>query len=283
MDPAIWWYEWDGRQAGPVPHASLLELVRSGQLAAEARVWRPGMRGWEPLRRVPEVAAALPQPTPLPDAPPTFPPPAGPTAIAPSPTPAPAPPPAAELEPVSWGALVALTLVTFGIYGLVRYYQAARAYEALAGRASRFPTWFWLHVGLGVASVAVGVIGGPLGFITGVASLVFGVMSLLETLTVRGEALRQRGVYPRLTSDATHRSLTIAAAATIWLVFGLILAIVEGILFFQDHDAIARALAAKPAPTPAPGASPHARTCPRCGNALAQPARFCDRCGAPAP
>jgi hypothetical protein len=277
-EPAIWYYEWEGRQAGPVPHASLLDLVRSGQLRPEARVWRSGMRGWEPLRDVPEVAAAIPPAAEgAAEAPATtFPPGAGPSPVGPSPGAAAGAPPG--IEPVSWGALVALTVVTFGVYGVVRYYQAARAYEALAGRASRFATWFWLYVGLGLGGFALGVVGGPLGLVAGIASLVFGVLSLLEAIALRGEGVRRRSIAPALTADSAHRALAIAAAATSWAGVGVILALVEGVLFFQDHDAIARALAAPP---PAPAGA--GRLCQSCGNHLAAPARYCDRCGAPAP
>jgi GYF domain 2 len=276
-EPGIWYYEWNGRQAGPVPHASLVDLVRSGQLGPEARVWRSGMRGWEAVRDVPEVAAAIPAAA----EPPPEPPPAASGASAVAPAPAAAPPPAAAIEPVSWPTLVALTIVTFGVYGVVRYYQAGRAYEALAGRASRFPTWFWLYVGLGLGGFVLGVVGGPLGLAAGVASLVFGVLSLLEALALRGEGVRRRRVAPHFTSDSAHRALTIAAAATSWAGVGVILALVEGILFFQDHDALARALLAPAPPAAQPAAA--ARLCGSCGNALAAPARFCDRCGAPVP
>jgi hypothetical protein len=180
----------------------------------------------------------------------------------------------AGIEPISWGSLVALTIVTFGIYAVVRYYRAGRAYEALAGRPSRFATWFWLYVGLGVGGFAIGVIGGPAGAAAGVASLVFGVLSLLEAIALRGEGLKRSGVAPPLTSDSAHRALTIAAAATSWAGIGVLIALVEGVLFFHDHDVLARALRS---PRPARDTG---RFCPRCGNALAAPARFCDNCGA---
>jgi uncharacterized protein DUF4339 len=321
-EPSIWYYEWQGRQAGPVAHASLLDLVRTGQLRPESRVWRSGMAGWEPLRNVPEVAAAIPTAAPLPGPPPTFAPPAGPTVVAPprrTPVPSPATPLAADptgFAPISWGVFVALTIVTFGVYAVVRYYAAARAYEALAGRTSRFASYFWLYVGLGVGGLALGgAVGGSSGAVSGVASLVFGVLSLLEVIAVRGEAIRRHAISAHLTADSTHRALGIAAAATTWLGIGVIIAVVEGVLFFQDHDAIARALAGRramaataPAASAAPlegsggaapppgeeraapsptdrsaAAAPTGRTCARCGNALALPARFCDRCGAPAP
>jgi hypothetical protein len=112
--------------------------------------------------------------------------------------------------------------------------------------------------------------------VVGVASLVCGVLSLLEAIALRGEAVRRSGVAPSLTSDSAHRALTIAAAATSWAGIGVLIALVEGVLFFQDHDALSRALLA-----PAPVVT--GRLCPSCGNALAAPARFCDRCGAPAP
>jgi hypothetical protein len=316
-EPAIWYYEWQGRQAGPVAHASLIDLVRTGQLRPHARVWRSGMAGWEPLRNVPEVAGALPAAAPLLGPPPGFSPPAGPATVTPPPRPQPAPSTtspapaaaAAPLAPLSWGVFVALTLVTFGVYAVVYYYRAARAYEALAGRVSRFATFFWLYVGLGVGGIVLGgAVGGSFGAVSGIASLVFGVLSLLEAIAVRGEAIRRQALAAHLTADSTHRALAIAAAATTWLGIGVIIAVVEGVLFFQDHDAIARALEARrrdgspavaPTPAPAPAAPGGAssapaipsaaapgssgRTCARCGNALALPARFCDQCGAPAP
>lgn len=84
MSETTWWYEWSGQPAGPVPEVQLLELVRSGRLRPEARVWRAGMPGWEPLGRVPELVSAL---VPIPARPPG--PPAPPAAPAPA---APAPP-----------------------------------------------------------------------------------------------------------------------------------------------------------------------------------------------
>lgn len=65
---SIWYFEQAGQRVGPVDLAAVSNAVRSGQLAAGARVWRAGMTGWEPWESVSELAA-LASPPPL-DAPP---------------------------------------------------------------------------------------------------------------------------------------------------------------------------------------------------------------------
>lgn len=84
MSDATWWYEWNGQPAGPVPESALLDLVRSGRLRPEARVWRAGMAGWEPLGRIPELVSALVpvRPAPAQEAPPPAPAPSSPAAPA---------------------------------------------------------------------------------------------------------------------------------------------------------------------------------------------------------
>jgi hypothetical protein len=306
MGDAIWWYEWEGRQAGPVEHGALVELIRSGRLSGEARVWRSGMRGWEALRNVPEVAMALPsgvtEPPPSETVRPpgagagtgtgtaTLNPTATPTAI---PTAAVSPAALPEgMEPVSTGALIGLGIVTLGIYPMVKFYQAGIAYQALAGRPSRFATWFWLAIGLGLVGGPLHALGGIPGFTAHLAAVAFTVLTLFELLAVRADVLKRYGIAPALTSDGTHKALFITGLLTWWFLVGIVLLAFQAVKLFQDHRALGDALRARAsAPPPAQGsgsplvsglvAAPGGRTCPACGNTLAPPARFCDRCGRP--
>jgi hypothetical protein len=301
MDDRIWWYEWNGRQAGPVAHAALVQLVRSGQLRPESRIWRSGMPGWQAVQQVPEIAGAVPDagsppsPTPSPSPTPT------PTATASASASTPSPPGA--LEPISVGALVGLGIVTLGIYPMVKFYQAATAYEALAARRSRFATYFWLFVGLALFGGPLHAVAGPLAIMVDLAAIAFAVLTLFEVLAVRSDAVRRMCVAPVLTPDSTHKALFITGALTWWLVVGLVFLAVQAVRFFQDHNAFAEALRARDAaaaPTVAPPAAPvtgpgpvpgpvspapagtaDARLCASCGNPLAAPARFCDQCGTP--
>lgn len=250
MADATWWYEWKGQQAGPVSQEALIELVRSSQLEPTARVWRAGMPGWQPLRELPELAAAIPA-VPPPGVP-TLPPPG---AAAPPPFSAEATsaPPAAPLEPVGAGVTLVLSIVTLGIYAAVKFYQAGTAYEALAGRRTRFVTYFWLSIALGVAAWPFHLLG-PVGPIAAVASLVFTILTLFEALAVREEAMRRAGVAPPLSSDGTLKGLFIAGLLTSWLLVGLVLLCIVCFKLFADHDAIVAAVRARGAA--GPGAPP---------------------------
>jgi hypothetical protein len=189
------------------------------------------------------------------------------------------------MEPVSTAAVLGLGALTLGIYPVVKFYQAGVAYQKLAGRASRLTTWFWL-------AIALGLLGGPLHFLGGlpgvtahIAAIAFTVLTLFEFLALRGEVVRRYAIAPALTSDGTHKALFITGLLTWWFLVGLVLLAVQAVKLFDDHGALGEALRARrAAPPPAPivpglGANPGTRTCPACGNALAAPARFCDRCG----
>jgi hypothetical protein len=47
-----WFYAGDGQQAGPVSDAQLDELLRSGKINQDTRVWREGMTDWQALHAV---------------------------------------------------------------------------------------------------------------------------------------------------------------------------------------------------------------------------------------
>jgi type IV pilus assembly protein PilA len=54
-----WFYALNETNQGPVPLATLLQLLRSGQLKPDILVWRDGMPDWLPARVEPTVAAAI--------------------------------------------------------------------------------------------------------------------------------------------------------------------------------------------------------------------------------
>jgi hypothetical protein len=249
-----WWYEQDGQQAGPVTAAAIGRLAAEGRLGPTHRVWRDGMTGWEPLGNVPELAEALRAARPAAPLPPPL------ASPAPSPFDRPragpgpqgAPPagggfgggptPARPLDEISPGATVLLSILTFGIYGLVKFHQTGKGYEALAGRTSDFARNFWLSVGLAVASgmtVHTIVLGGPLS----VASIVFAVLALSEALALREEALRRAGARPPLTEPGTHKVLFIAGCLLSPILVGIVLLAVQAWKWFADWNAVGAALA----------------------------------------
>jgi GYF domain 2 len=263
MGDASWWYEWEGRQAGPVDEAALLELARSGRLRPEARVWRSGMAGWEPLRAVRFATAAgaeaLPYggtATPTPAATPTW------TATTPSPQPS--PPPGERgmagtaalpegMEPTSTAAVLVLGVLTLGIYPAVRFYQAGVAYQQLVGRASRFTSWFWLSIALGLLGAPLHLLGGVPGVLCHIAAIAFTVLTLFEFLALRAELVTRHGIAPALTPDGTHKALFIAGLLTTWFLVGFALLAVQAVKLFQDHRALGDALRARRATATAPG------------------------------
>lgn len=45
----------DGRQAGPYAISEFMALVRDGRVTKDTLAWMPGMRGWTPVKDVPEI------------------------------------------------------------------------------------------------------------------------------------------------------------------------------------------------------------------------------------
>jgi GYF domain 2 len=234
-DP-IWWYESGGRQAGPETAAALRQLLVSGRVTAATRVWRSGMAGWEPIGQVAELApmlqavvAAIP---PL-QAPPLAPLAAG--------APAVQAPGAGVLEEIPVGVLILLTVVTFGIYGLVKFYQTGKAYERLAGRESRFTLYFWLFVGLAVLGFFLNAATGFLGIPLAIAALVFQVLTLDQALDVREEGMRRFGITVPVTSGSKHKIYLVLGMVLSVILVGLVFTLIQAIKWFQDWNAIGRA------------------------------------------
>jgi hypothetical protein len=241
---ACWWYEQDGRQAGPVTAAAIARLVAEGRLGPAHRVWRDGMSTWEPLASVAELAPALQTARP----PPLSPPPSFDRPHAPHGRHAPfgagwgAAAPGAAFEEISPTAVILLSVVTLGIYGIVKFHQTGRGYEALAGRSSTFGRDFWIGVALGAASAVMfhtPFVWGPLS----VASLVFQVLALGEALQLRDEAVGRAPVQPALTGAGTHKVLYVAGVILFPFVVGTILLVVQCWRWFTDWNAVGAALA----------------------------------------
>lgn len=55
-DDQQWFYAIGGQQNGPVPAATLRQLLASGQVSPASLVWRAGMEQWAPATSVPELA-----------------------------------------------------------------------------------------------------------------------------------------------------------------------------------------------------------------------------------
>jgi hypothetical protein len=241
-----WWYEDAGRQAGPVTAAALHRLVVEGRLSPAHRVWRNGMAGWAPIGSVAELApmlqAAAARPPPLDAPPPALPPPPAGAYPEPGSTRPAATWAAASFEEIPVGVTILLAIVTFGIYGLVKLYQTAKAYEQLAGRESRFTLYFWLFIGLGVGGIFLNAATGHLGIPLGIASVVFQVLALMEALHVRDEGMLRNGIAAPVTSASTHRTLLILAIALSFILVGLIITIVQAVKWFRDWNAIVQAL-----------------------------------------
>jgi len=232
-----WWYESGGRQAGPETAAALRQLLVSGRVTAATRVWRSGMAGWEPIGQVAELApmlqamaAAIP---PL-----QAPPPLAPLAAG---APAVQAPGAGVLEEIPVGVLILLTVVTFGIYGLVKFYQTGKAYERLAGRESRFTLYFWLFVGLAVLGFFLNAATGFLGIPLAIAALVFQVLTLDQALDVREEGMRRFGITVPVTSGSKHKIYLVLGMVLSIILVGLVFTLIQAIKWFQDWNAIGQA------------------------------------------
>ena len=89
------------------------------------------------------------------------------------------------MEPTSTAAVLGLGFLTLGIYPVVKFYQAGLAYQALAGRASRFTTWFWLSIALGLLGAPLHALGGVPGLLCHIAAIAFTVLTLIEFLALR--------------------------------------------------------------------------------------------------
>jgi hypothetical protein len=257
MSEAIWYYEAAGQQAGPVGQAELGELIRAGRLAAGARVWKAGMTGWLPWGSVGELAA-LAGPPPVEGPPPLAgPPPAAPGWGAPpagtsSPgtpgwgQPQGGPGPGQSIgprrfEPISVAAVILLSIITLGIYGMVKFYQTGVGYERAAQRTGKFTTNFWIYVGLLLGAFILNLATGFVGYLLIPVAIVFQYLTLNDALSARNEAMQRLGVSVQVNSDSSHRTFLLLGAILSWLVVGIVFTIIQTVRWFEDWNNVGQA------------------------------------------
>lgn len=169
---ADWYFAREGKQQGPVAEARLLEMIRSGEVGGADLVWKDGMSGWEPVSKVPALAAALlavPSGSSVP--PPR---PAGATPYLPpsrSPQPVQVMPVGGERVPTYLWQAIVVTLVCCLPFGIVAIVYASRVSSLLyqgdyiAAKKASDRAKLWVNI-----SVLAGVAIGLLSFVGGLAS-----------------------------------------------------------------------------------------------------------------
>lgn len=162
-------------------------------------------------------------------------------ALASSTPPRPAPMPAPPLEEYGPGGVILLSFLTCGIFGIVRFYQCAQAYRReLPGAAPNFEWQFWTYVLASLVGVATSSFG--VGFVLLVGAVVIGALMLSEVCAARAELARRSGVEHALTSSSTQVTLWVLGEVLTIAVVGLILLVIQGLQFFEDHNTVVRAL-----------------------------------------
>jgi hypothetical protein len=273
VNDSAWWYERDGQQAGPVTLVALQQLATSGELRPASRVWTAGMAAWARADTVTAlVFPAMPpaSPPPLGDAPsgarPAEPAPAEP--IPPEPRPAaPAPPPTSagplprppsasapasfsvpqvasaaaavgEPEEIAIAPVILLSIVTLGIYGMIKFFQTGAALERLAGRETKFTLYFWLFVGLSFGGGFLGALTGGFAFPLSIAAFVFMFLALAEALRARREGVARWSLQVQLTSENTHYLFLALGILLAPVAIGFVFLVLQAVKWFEDWNAL---------------------------------------------
>ncbi|MFM7296882.1 MAG: hypothetical protein ACKO4Q_06630 [Planctomycetota bacterium] len=159
----------------------------------------------------------------------------------PPPRPGPAPMPPPPLEEYGPGGVILLSFLTCGIFGVVRFYQCAQAYRReLPGAAPNFEWQFWTYVIASLVGAVTSSFG--IGFVLLLGAVVIGALMLSEVCAAREELARRTGVAPHLTSSSTQVTLWVLGEVLALVVVGLVLIVIQGLQFFEDHNTVVRAL-----------------------------------------
>jgi hypothetical protein len=144
------------------------------------------------------------------------------------------------LAEMSAGAIIGFSIITLGIYGLVKFYKTGIAYQKLAGRPSNFAGLFWVQVIAGpIVTVILSAIGGLPGVLAYVGTVVVGVMVVLELLRLREDIVRARRIDVPLTGSGALAALWFAGFIPL---VGLVTVTLALVFFCQDNNRIAAAL-----------------------------------------
>ena len=277
MSDAQWWYEKNGQPAGPVPLSTLQQLAAAGDLKPSTLIWTAGMAAWARAETVAALSFVSPPPLlpaepqqPLDATPPREPEPAGgrplettpvapPSASGPQPAngsgsarpssgapmnwlPQPRPATAAgavaEPEELNVAITILLAAVTLGIFGAIRFFQTARAYERLSGRETRFQLYFWIWAACLLLTF-------PSHFLLSPVALVFQFLTLGEALRARREAMARWQLTPEVASENTHWLYMGLGTLLAALLVGLVFLVLQAMKWFDDWNAIRRAAIAR--------------------------------------
>ena len=224
-------------ERGPIAMADLVAMAASGQVASTDLVREVSSPTWRMAGELPDLRPAfMGEAGHAPPRPPSPPPPPGAAAVGLGPADPPAP-----LRKADVGVVILLSVVTIGIYGLVWFYGAMRSYRWVAARpGSSSDTLFWAYVSCCIAALVLSVI--YIGFLIGIAAIVVGALLLSNVLTDRETTCSRIGGVPGLRTTGFHLGLWLAAeicsATCFGMIAGIPLAIVQAVLFLQDHNLI---------------------------------------------
>ncbi|MBM3992284.1 MAG: hypothetical protein FJ298_14950 [Planctomycetes bacterium] len=123
----------------------------------------------------------------------------------------------------------------------MRFYQCAQAYRReLPGAAPNFEWQFWTSLGLSLGGAATSGVG--IGFVLLLGAVVIGALMLSEVCAAREELARRTGVAAHLTSSSTQVTLWVLGQVLSIVIVGLVLLVIQGVQFFEDHNTVVRAL-----------------------------------------
>jgi Domain of unknown function (DUF4234)/GYF domain 2 len=233
-------------EMGPLALADLIAFAADGRLRSSDFVRDESATSWSMAAEIPElraVFAAVPQHQS-----------AGSAVATPPPPGAQVPPPrygGTAVEPLvplrraETGLVIFLSVITIGIYGIIWFYGVMRSYRSIAQRpgasgGAGSDTFFWAYVSCYIAGFVLAWI--YVGFLIYIVAIVVGAMLLSSVLQDREATCSRIGGVPGLTTSGTHLTLWIIAEALTVTCFGVVLgvplAIVQAVLFINDHNRI---------------------------------------------
>jgi len=231
------------------------DMVRSGELKGDDLIRKDGTAKWLMIGNVPQLAAAIPKaPEPPPDElglheavmPPNAPfagaPHAAPLAGANAPLPAAINEDRKRMQPVEVPMMVLLSVVTFGVWGVIWFHQVMKQYRAISGRndraAANTETYFWVYVGCAIVGTLTLYF--LVGFLLLIGAAVCGFLVLKDVLTDRGRIAQAVGA-TGLTNDGLHLGFWVAGCGL--SICGFPFAIAQAFMFFNDHNKLCAACA----------------------------------------
>lgn len=224
-------------EAGPMAAPIVRRMVRAGELGSEDLIRRDGSARWLKIGSVPQLAAELPKPPPdelgLGDA----------TAASRAGNPANVDADGSArhgLKRADTTMLLVLSILTFGIYGMLWFLGVSKSYRGISGRSEpNLEALFWVYFGCTLCGWLLVWTGFGLLLLLGGA--VVGAILLSNVLKDRAKVALQAGGVKGL----SDRSMLIGfwVVGEIIPVIGLPFALWQAYLFATDHNKIVKACA----------------------------------------